>query len=70
MDHYRMHIEQDQDGVFVACCADLPGCISQGRSEPEARVNLAEAIQGYLECLQKCAEEIPPPLVLGPGGRR
>ena len=27
---YRIIIEQDEDGVFVAECPALPGCVSQG----------------------------------------
>jgi len=29
-------IEQDEDGVFVAECLSLPGCISQGATRDEA----------------------------------
>jgi hypothetical protein len=28
---FRVIIEQDEDGVFVAQCPALPGCTSQGR---------------------------------------
>ena len=42
-------ITQDEDGVFVAECPVIPGCISQGRSEEEALANLREAISLCLE---------------------
>jgi antitoxin HicB len=71
-DKYTISIEKDEDGVFVACCPELPGCISQGSTEAEARNNLEEARQGYLECLARCGEEVPPAcsLPLKDGGNR
>lgn len=33
---YRILIEQDEDGVFVAECPSLPGCISQGNTRKDA----------------------------------
>ncbi len=57
---FRILIEQDEDGVFVATCPALPGCISQGKSQTEARVNMVDAIAGYLESLRKHNEPIPP----------
>lgn len=59
---WRTTIEQDEDGVFVAECPALPGCISQGRTRAEARANIAEAIEAYLESLAKHGEPIPPPI--------
>ena len=57
---YRILIEQDEDGVFVAECPSLPGCISQGKTRKEAVSNIQDAIEGYLESLKKHAEPIPP----------
>ncbi len=57
---YRILIEQEEDGVFVAECPTLPGCISQGRSRNEALTNIQDAIKGYLESLKKHDEPIPP----------
>lgn len=57
---FRVIIEQDEDGVFVANCPTLPGCISQGKTRSEAQANIKEAIQGYLESLKKHNEPIPP----------
>jgi len=56
----RILIEQDEDGVFVAECPTLPGCISQGNSREEALANIQDAIKGYLESLKKHDEPIPP----------
>ena len=57
---YRVLFEQDEDGVFVATCPTLPGCVSQGRIRSEAQANIREAITGYLESLKKHGEPIPP----------
>ena len=55
-------IEPDEDGVFVATCPTLPGCVSQGTTREEARQNIIDAITGYLESLRKHDEPIPPPI--------
>ena len=57
---YRVIIEQDEDGVFVAEVPALPGCISEGKTRSEAIGNIKEAIAGYLESLQAHGEPIPP----------
>ena len=59
---YRVIIEQDEDGMFIAECPILPGCISQGNSRNESLENIQEAIKGYLESLKKHGEPIPPPI--------
>jgi len=50
---YRILIEQDEEGMFVAECTSLPGCISQGISRNEALANIKDAIEGYLTSLKK-----------------
>ena len=57
---YRVIIKPDEDGVFVAECPSLPGCISQGSTRSEAKENIAEAIAGYLDSLVEHGEPIPP----------
>ncbi len=56
----RVLIEQDEDGVYVAECPSLPGCISQGTTREEALRNVKEAAESYLESLKKHNEPIPP----------
>jgi predicted RNase H-like HicB family nuclease len=46
-------LTQDEDGMFVAECPSIPGCVSQGKSEEEAINNVREAIR---ECLEVRAE--------------
>ena len=59
---YRVLIEQDEDGVFVAQVPSLPGCVTQGMTRPEALANAREAISAYLESLEEHDEPIPPPI--------
>jgi predicted RNase H-like HicB family nuclease len=59
---YRVRIETDEDGMFVATCPSLPGCLSQGRTRSEATANIKEAIRGYVESLEKHGEPVPPPI--------
>jgi predicted RNase H-like HicB family nuclease len=61
--NYRVLIEQDEDGAFVAHVPALPGCISQGSSRNEALANIREAIEGYLESLRDHDEPIPPTIL-------
>jgi len=57
---YRIIIEKDEDGKFVAECPTLPGCISQGKTRAEAVSNIKDAIEGYVQSLKKHKEPIPP----------
>jgi len=59
---FRIIVEQDEDGMFIAECPALPGCVSQGKTRAEAVRNITDAIQGYLESLKKHNEPIPPPI--------
>ena len=59
---YRVLIEPDEDGVFVAQVPSLPGCISQGATRDEALHNVREAIAGYLESLRVHGDPVPPPI--------
>ena len=59
---FRVIIEPDEDGVFVAECPSLPGCISQGATRPEAVANIRDAISGYLASLAKHDEPVPLPI--------
>ncbi len=40
---------QDEDGMFIAECPSIPGCVSQGKTEEEAERNVREAIKACLE---------------------
>jgi predicted RNase H-like HicB family nuclease len=47
-------IYPDEDGVFIAECPSIPGCVSQGKTEEEAEQNIRQAIK---ECLEVRAEK-------------
>jgi predicted RNase H-like HicB family nuclease len=46
-------IYQDEDGIYIAECPSIPGCVSQGRTLKEAEKNIQSAIK---ECLEVRAE--------------
>ena len=56
---YRVLVEVDEDGVFVAEVPSLPGCVSQGVSSDEALTNIKEAISLYIESLEERGEPVP-----------
>jgi predicted RNase H-like HicB family nuclease len=45
----KLVFEPSEDGGYTAYVPALPGCISEGDSLDEARRNIIEAIQLYLE---------------------
>ncbi len=44
---------KDEDGMYIAECPSIPGCVSQGKTEEEAAKNIQDAIK---ECLEVRAE--------------
>jgi len=50
---FMITMYQDEDGMFIAECPAIPGCISQGKTAPEAEKNIQDAIR---ECLEVRAE--------------
>ena len=42
-------LDRDETGTIVAECPAIPGCISQGKTEEEAMVNIREAIQACVD---------------------
>jgi predicted RNase H-like HicB family nuclease len=51
---FAVSIYKDEDGMPIAKCPAIPGCVSQGRTEDEAQANVADAIR---ECLAVRAEK-------------
>ena len=51
---FLITIAPDEDGVFVAECPSIPGCVSQGKTAEEAERNIQDAIH---ECLEVRAEK-------------
>ena len=42
-------IDKDEDGVWVAECLSIPGCVSQGATKDAALANIREAVEMCLE---------------------
>ena len=45
---FHVTLERAEDGWVVAECPALPGCVSQGKDDEEALVNIREAITAWL----------------------
>ena len=50
----KVLIHKAEEGGFWAEVPSLPGCVSQGETLDEVRVNVREAIEGWL-----AVEEVP-----------
>jgi predicted RNase H-like HicB family nuclease len=46
---FTVTIDRDEDGVWIAECPAIPGCVSQGATKDEAMANVKEAIAACLE---------------------
>jgi predicted RNase H-like HicB family nuclease len=58
---FKVVLEPGEDGWFVVECPALPGCVSQGKTESEAIINIREAIELWLETeLEKHSERLSP----------
>jgi predicted RNase H-like HicB family nuclease len=42
-------LDRDEDGIWIAECPSIPGCVSQGKTLEEALTNIKEAIALCLE---------------------
>ncbi len=56
----QITIVQDEDGIFIAECPSIPGCVSQGKTMDEAAKNVLEAAK---ECIAVRDEKGMPPTV-------
>jgi len=48
----QVFLHPGENGLWVAECPNLPGCISQGDTKESAIKNIREAIEGYILALQ------------------
>jgi predicted RNase H-like HicB family nuclease len=44
----------EEDGIYIAKCLDIPGCVSEGATRDEALANIHDAIR---LCLSVIAED-------------
>lgn len=58
---YPVIFYNGEDGWVVAECPALPGCVSQGASLQEARINIREAIELTIEVRRELGWAIPEP---------
>lgn len=55
---YKIVLHKSDDGYNVSC-PGLPGCWSQGATEPEALENIRDAIQEYLAAVSDLSRNTP-----------
>jgi len=48
----HVKIEKDEAGYYVAEVPALPGCFSQGKTYEQAKENIKEAIEGWIEVME------------------
>jgi predicted RNase H-like HicB family nuclease len=46
---FNITLDRDEDGVWIAECPSIPGCVSQGKTKQEAAENIKDAIALCLE---------------------
>lgn len=46
---FKVLLEQDENGLYVASVPELPGCYTQGKTLEEVRARIKEAIELVLE---------------------
>jgi predicted RNase H-like HicB family nuclease len=56
----KIKITRDEDGVFIAKSALLPGCHAHGRDRGEAILRFQQAAKVHLEALMETGRPIPP----------
>lgn len=54
---FKVLIEQDEDGFYVASVPELPGCYTQAKTLEELRKRIKEAIELVLESDKEVKEE-------------
>ena len=58
---FTVILEECEEGGYTVTCPALPGCVSEGDTYEEALQNIKEAIEGYLEAMEKQARMTPAP---------
>lgn len=54
---FKVLLEQDEDGMYVASVPELPGCYTQGKTLEVVRKRIKEAIELVLESDRDLKEE-------------
>jgi predicted RNase H-like HicB family nuclease len=56
----KIQLRQDEDDVWIAKSALLPGCHAHGRDRGEALLRFQQAAKTHLEALLETGRPIPP----------
>ena len=56
---YTVLLQPEPEGGYTVTCPALPGLVTYGETLDEAPAMAADAIWGYIECLQEDGEPIP-----------
>lgn len=57
---FSVTVERDEDGVWIAKCPAIPGCVSQGSAKYKAIENIRDAIK---ICLAVRVKKALPPMI-------
>lgn len=57
--NYTIIMEPEAEGGYHVFCPTLPGCHSFGDTIEEAKDNIKEAMEVYIESLKKSGEPVP-----------
>ena len=53
---YKVNLKKTEEGYSILVPV-LPGCWSQGKTEPEALENIKDAIQAYVETVKELIKD-------------
>jgi antitoxin HicB len=56
---YRILLNEEPEGGFTVTVPSLPGCVTYGENLDHAMNMAREAIEGYIELLEKQGETVP-----------
>jgi predicted RNase H-like HicB family nuclease len=51
--HTKVALYQDEHGVWIAECLNMPGCVSEGATRDEALEMLQDAMHGWLAVMRE-----------------
>lgn len=56
---YNVIFKPEPEGGFTAIVPSLPGCVTYGKTLPDAKAMITDAIAGYIASLVKHNEPVP-----------
>ena len=56
---YKVIIEKDEDGIYIATATALPGVVEQGDTADEASENIGAALRFTLDSMAEGGEDLP-----------